>query len=137
MFFRRSIFFILFASLLIFGLVALGGRSSFEEGYAEGFAAAQQAPSAESGETTGEAAPPPAQPYRSRHLLSWGFFSIFGILAFFFKFWLILIAVGFFMNMFGFGHFRHWGHHRWHRHGDDDGPYEKGPDDVEPDIQHA
>ncbi len=135
MFFRRSFFFVLFGLVLVFGLFGMRQRSNFAQGYAEGYAAAQQANSAEMSESDGAVAgaaePAQTDPYRR----GWGFFPILGFFGLLFKFWLMLMIFGFFMRMLGFGRRRCW--HRGHWRGSDKQPYEKQPEDVEPDIRHA
>ena len=142
MFFRRSFFIVLFALLLLFGLFGLRQQSNFDQGYSEGYAAAQQVNSTESGEpaaeTSGNDGNPAEAAERHPYRRGWGYFSILGFFGFFLKLWLMFIIFGFFMRMLGFGrcrtrHRRHWGH--WSKWGNS--PYEKQPDDVEPDIRHA
>ncbi len=130
MFYRRSIFALIFGLLLLFGLSSAWQRSNFNAGYNVGYAAAQQAGSA-TGETAGEAPAPPAAPAGPRW--GWGFFPVFGFFGLLFKFWLFLMLFGVFFKVFGRVRRRSY-HDAWHRHKPP--PYEKQPEDVDPTIQH-
>ncbi len=142
MFFRRSIFFVLFALLLVLGLSGLRQRSEYAEGYAEGYAAAQQADGRAAGESAAESSGAPRSsaetppPYPVGRGWGWG---LFGLLGLFLKFWLILLLFGFFMKLLFFRRFRGWHRGHWHGpwHGGHKRPREKQPEDVEPDIQYT
>jgi hypothetical protein len=140
MFFRRSIFFVLFGLMLIFGLLGLRQRSSFARGYSEGYTTAQQQANANdtgesAAETSGAEASPARPPQAYPRMHGWGFFPLFGIFGFFLKFWLMFLIFGFFMKMLGFG--RHRGWHRGHWCKGEEEPREKQPEDVEPDIRYT
>lgn len=131
MFFRRPLFGFFFLILLLMGISGMSRQSSYSAGYQQGFAAAQQAQSATEGVEASEGVAPAPEPVATHHHHGhhWGIFGIFG---FFFKFWLMMMVFGFFMKMFGF---RHWKKHGHRCGGDDeDEPYEKQPEDVEPQI---
>jgi hypothetical protein len=143
MFFKRFFLFGLLA-LLIFALIGGRARSSFADGYTQGYVAGLQAAAPQSGETPGQATAPPVSPRFDGHAHGWGFFALFGLL---------LLGLPFFMMLLGFGFLfrrrRHWhrrpGGRDWHRDqrpggrgpADGDAPREKRPEDVEPDIHEA
>lgn len=144
MFFRRGIFMRTILLILLIGIFAsVAGRSSYNEGWTNGYVAAQTLAQGENG---GATIPPLAMRdygYRGRGLGLIGWF--FGGLL---TFWLFLLLVGLSLKFLGWGL---WGQRRRHKHGDgphhpwhwhhgahsreDDVPHEKSPEDVEPDIR--
>lgn len=143
MFFRRGhfirMFLLLFLALMLVGaVVSVAGRGSYGEGWTDGFAAAQAA-AGDDGGTAAPAPAPQATPYRG-----WGFGPIGWFFGGVFKFFLFFLLFGFGLKLlgglFGWGHWRRHrhkgGHYRpWHGPGDRDEPYEKSPEDVEPDVR--
>lgn len=146
---RGRIFPLLFVGFLLVMVSGLFNRGAYRDGWLDGYVAGQ---TVESGETAAPAVPVPATrgPGWGDHPVGW-FFG--GIL----KVFLFMMLFGFLFKMVLFGLFgRRWrkhgghgkrGHHRHgHGHGrvhrkwhddDEDEPYEKQPEDVEPDIRTA
>ena len=149
--FRRRFIGGLLAMLLIFGGLNFIGRTSYSRGWTDGYFTSQQAESSEDGAET--AVPPTYRsPYYGRGYHSPFLWFVGGI----FKFWLFMMLFGLIFKMMFFRRWRRggWGGHRYHRrgpwggpphhwgkppwdNGDDDEPYEKSPEDVEPDIRSA
>ena len=150
--FRRRFVGGLLALLLVFGGLSLMGRMAYSRGWTDGYFSAQQVESGEDG--AAETAVPPAtryhSPYYGRGFSPFGWF-IGGLI----QFWIMMMLIGLVFKLFFFrrwrrgpwgghhGHHRHdqpwggppWCHWRGERHGDE--PYEKSPEDVEPDIRSA
>ncbi|KAA3655437.1 MAG: hypothetical protein DWQ04_33565 [Chloroflexi bacterium] len=139
----------LLALLLVFGGLSFMGRTSYSRGWTDGYFSAQQAESSEDG--AAETAVPPHSRFRAPYYRGYSPFAM--IIGGIFKFWLFMMLFGFIFKMLFFRRWRrgHWGkqgHHfrgrgpwgspPWcYGHDSDDEPYEKSPEDVEPDIRSA
>ncbi|MCA9929002.1 MAG: hypothetical protein KC419_11010 [Anaerolineales bacterium] len=145
--FRRRFVGGLLALLLIVGGLSLIGRMSYSRGWTDGYFSGQQVTAGEDG---AETAVPPTS-YRHYPYRGWGFSPFAFIIGGIFKFWLFVMLMGLIFKMFFFRRWRRgpWGRHHWHGHhwhghkppwasrSGDDEPYEKSPEDVEPDIRSA
>ncbi len=148
--FRRRFVGGLLALLLIMGGLSFVGRMSYSRGWTDGYFSGQQVQSGEEG--AAETAVPPYTRYHSPYYGRG--FSPFGmIIGGIFKFWLFVLLMGLIFKMLFFRRWRRgpWGGHRFHGHGPwggppwhhrwgdgpDGEPYEKSPEDVEPDIRSA
>ncbi len=152
--FRRRFVGGLLALLLVFGGLSLIGRMSYSRGWTDGYFSAQQVVSGEGG--AAETAVPPYTRYHSPYYGRG--FSPFGmIIGGIFKFWLFVMLMGLIFKIFFFRRWRrgpwdehyrgghHWhGHpwggppwHHWRGERQGDEPYEKSPEDVEPNIRSA
>lgn len=149
--FRRRFMGGLLALLLIVGGLSLIGRMSYSRGWTDGYFSGQQVET--TGEDGTETAVPPTTNYRHYPYRGWGYSPFTSIIGGIFKFWLFFMLIGLAFKMLFFRRWRrggrHWHGPLWHGHhghkppwaggpcGQDDEPYEKSPEDVEPDIRSA
>ncbi|MEM7112599.1 MAG: hypothetical protein AAF614_09200 [Chloroflexota bacterium] len=161
MFFRR---FVVGGLLLMLVFGALGGmrRNTYHAGYERGYeaglreAASESAESATDGKaTSGQESGEEGQNGRSEHSHyhsryhghgyghghHWGF-APFGFFGFLLKFFFFMFLMKMLFKFLGWGRWRHGHRPPWDKggKGDDESgeePYEKQPEDVEPDVRSA
>lgn len=140
--------FVGFLFLMLFGALRGG---AYRSGFAQGYYAGQVETLAGQGESAVPVAPNPrASVYGPAYGDGWGYAGPLGFVGGVFKFFFTLLLVGFVFKLLMFGRWRRWHgdgrhhhsdwkgpHGKWkhHRNGKHDGPKEKSPEDVEPDIR--
>jgi hypothetical protein len=141
--FRRRLVGMVLAGFLFIGVVSMSGRLSYSRGWTDGYFAGQQAPAVAEGGETGETAVPPQAPYRYAPT-GYGHFSPVGsVIGGIFKFFFFFMLMSLFFKMLFFrrrwygSRGAHWHRPPWHHGSHGDEPYEKSPEDVEPDIRSA
>lgn len=138
---------LLFVGALLFLLFGAFRGGAYRAGFSQGYQAGQSDTLAGQ-RVDGETAVPvtPRQPRPGAEYGGWGYAGPMSVVGGVFKFFFVLLLIGFVFKMLMIGHWHHqhgrshgWkGHHNhpWHKHhGKWNPPREKKPEDVEPDIR--